>query len=192
MAAYFIRPVLSKTIGDIALAAVALSAGLHLGWIDRSKANFKAFSWMKTAAGIAGLVTATFMFGSLIMAGPGAVYHPYSDQLLKEAIAQKKPVIIDFSAVWCAPCRELEEITFRDPEVVKQSKKDFILVKVDLTRKGNPVYDRLLKQFDVRGVPTVVFIDPSGKERRDLRIVDFMPPGPFLVRMTQVVQPSDS
>lgn len=192
MAAYFIRPVLSKTIGDIALAAVALSAGLHLGWIDRSQANFNAFSWMKTAAGIAGLVTATFMFGSLMMAGPGAVYHPYSDQLLKEAIAQKKPVIIDFSAVWCAPCRELDEITFRDPEVVKQSKKDFILVKVDLTRKGNPVYERLLKQFDVRGVPTVVFIDPSGKERRDLRIVDFLPPGPFLVRMTQVIQPTGS
>lgn len=186
MAAYFIRPVMSQTIGNVVLAAVALGAGLHLGWIDRSQANFKAFGWMKTVAGIAGLVTATVLVGSLIMAGPGAFWHPYSDQLLKEAIAQKKPVIIDFSAAWCAPCRELDEITFRDPEIVKRSIKDFIFVKVDLTRKGNPVYERLLKQFDVRGVPTVVFINPEGKERRDLRLVDFLPPGPLLVRMTKI------
>ncbi len=186
MAAYFIRPVLTKIVGDIVLAAVALGAGLHLCWIDRTRANFKAFEWMQTAAGIAGLVTATFLAGSLILAGPGAIWHPYSDQLLKEAAARKKPVIIDFSAVWCAPCRELDEITFRDPEIVKRSKQNFILIKVDLTRKGNPVHARLLKQFDIRGVPTVVFIDPYGKERRDLRLVDFMPPGPFLVRMTEI------
>jgi len=62
----------------------------------------------------------------------------------------------------------------------------FIFIKVDLTRKGNPVHERLLQQFDVRGVPTVVFIDPGGKERRDLRLVDFMPPGPFLLRMTEI------
>jgi thiol:disulfide interchange protein DsbD len=176
-------------MGNVVLAAVALGAGLHLGWIDRSQANFKAFGWMKTVAGIAGLVTATVLIGSMLMAAPGAFWHPYSDQLLKEAVVQKKPVIIDFSAAWCAPCRELDEITFRDPEIVKRSKKDFIFVKVDLTRKGNPVYERLLKQFDVRGVPTVVFINPEGKERRDLRLVDFLPPGSFLVRMTKISRP---
>ncbi len=189
MAAYFIRPVMSQTMGNVLLAAVALGAGLHLGWIDRSQAGFKAFGWMKTVAGVAGMVTATFLIGSMLMVAPGAFWRPYSDQLLKESAAQKKPVIIDFSAAWCAPCRELDEITFRDPEIVKRSKKDFVLVKVDLTRKGDPVYERLLKQYDVRGVPTVVFIDPDGKERRDLRLVDFLPPGPFLVRMAEISRP---
>ena len=180
MAAYFIRPVMSQTMGNVFLAAVALGAGLHLGWIDRSEANFKAFGWLKTIAGVVGMVTATFLIGSMLMAAPGAFWHPYSDQLLKESAVQKKPVIIDFSAAWCAPCRELDEITFHDPEeIVKRSKKDFVLVKVDLTRKGNPVYERLLKQFDIRGVPTVVFINSEGKERRDLRLVDFLPPGHF-------------
>jgi thiol:disulfide interchange protein DsbD len=90
MAAYFIRPVLAKTTGDIVLAAVALSAGLHLGWIDRTRAAFKAFAWLKTAVGIAALVPATILVGSLVMVGPGATWQPYSDQLLSEAVKQKK------------------------------------------------------------------------------------------------------
>ncbi len=36
MAAYFIRPLLPSTIGMLLMAAVALAAGLHLGWIDRT------------------------------------------------------------------------------------------------------------------------------------------------------------
>jgi len=186
MAAYFIRPVLSKAVGDIILAAVAAGAGLHLGWIDRTRAGFRAFAWMKAAAGVAGLVTATVLIGALVLAGPGVSWHPYSDRLLQKAAAEKKPVVIDFSAVWCAPCRELDEITFRHPDIVKRSQDAFVFIKVDLTRKGNPVHARLLKRFDVRGVPTVVFIDPAGHERRDLRLVDFLPPGPFLIRMGQV------
>jgi thiol:disulfide interchange protein DsbD len=57
---------------------------------------------------------------------------------------------------------------------------------VDLTRKGNPVYEDLLRQFNVKGVPTVVFLDSGGKEHSDLRVVDFLPADQFLVRMAEI------
>ena len=105
--------------------------------------------------------------------------------MIHQEIEQQKPVIIDFSAAWCAPCREMDEVTFHDREVVKQTGQDFVMIKVDLTRKGNTGYERLLQKYDVKGVPTIVFLDRQGKERHDLRLVDFLPADQFLVRMAE-------
>jgi thiol:disulfide interchange protein DsbD len=185
MAAYFIRPILPETAENLVLATVALAAGLHLGWIDKTKASFRAFEWIKTGSGITALVITTLMIGTWVMQGPGVVWQPYSDELLPEAKKLKKTVIIDFYANWCAPCRELDEVTFHNTEVVKQSKHDFTMVKVDLTRKGNPDHERLLRRYEVKGVPTVIFIDHQGNERHDLRLVDFLPPDQFLIRMAE-------
>ncbi|MBC8419496.1 MAG: thioredoxin family protein, partial [Desulfobacterales bacterium] len=112
-----------------------------------------------------------------------------SDQLLEGAQRMKKPVIIDFYADWCAPCRELDAVTFHDREVVKQADRDFILIKVDLTRKETPDHQRLLRQHRVKGVPTIVFLNSDGKERNDLRIVDFLPADQFLIRMAEAKKP---
>ncbi len=186
MAAYFMRPLLPPTPGFLLPAAVALAAGLHLGWIDRTRAGFRAFRWLKAVAGTAGMVLATYLIGLFVIQGPGVKWEAYSDHLLADAVKSGKPVIMDFSADWCAPCRELDEVTFHNKEVVEQSTRDFVMIKVDLTRRGTPTTERLLQKFEVKGVPTVVFINRHGKERRDLRLVDYLPPDQFLIRMAEV------
>lgn len=183
MAAYFLRPLLSETLSMALLAGVALAAAIHLGWLDRTTAAFRGFQGIKTAAALAGVVLATFLLGSWALRGPGVTWQPFSDQVLAQAKEAHKAVILDFTATWCAPCRELDEITFHHPEVVKLAAKDFVMVKVDLTQKGNPLHTRLLEQYGVKGVPTVVFLDSWGNECRNLRLVDYLPPEQFLSRM---------
>ncbi len=95
-------------------------------------------------------------------------------------------MIIDFYAAWCTPCRELEGITFHNALVVGEAEKNFIMIKVDLTRANNPVHEELVRRYGVKGVPTVVFLDPAGKEREELRLVDFLPADQFLGRMKAV------
>ncbi len=186
MAAYFLQPLLSETARIFLLAAVALAAALHLGWIDRTRAGFRAFEWLRVAAVTVGLVMATILIGSWLLRGPGVSWQPYTESLLLEARQLKKPVILDFYADWCAPCRELDNVTFHDSEIVKQAENNFIMIKVDLTRKGNPVFEDLLRQYNVKGVPTIVFLDRQGNERSGLRLVDFVPSDQFLVHMAEI------
>ena len=186
MAAYFIRPILPLLMQPYLLAAVAIATGVHLGWLDKTQASFRSFPWIKAFIGTICLVIATVMIGNQVFKGPSVNWHPYSDRILAESIEKNKPVIIDFYANWCAPCRELDEVTFHHPEVVKLSQKDFVMVKVDLTKKDGRNYDRLLNEFNVKGVPTVVFLDVWGNERSDLRLIDFLPPDEFLNRMVSL------
>ena len=37
----------------------------------------------------------------------------FDNQVLKS----DEPVLVDFYANWCAPCRELDEVTFHHPDI---------------------------------------------------------------------------
>jgi len=188
MAVYFVQPLLHETAGTFAMAGVSLSAGIHLGWMDKTKAAFKSFEWIKMTAAMAALVFSVILVGTFVTKGPGASFNSYDEDLLQQAQNEGKSVIIDFSAEWCSPCRKLDDITFHDAGVVDLTAKDFTLIKVDLTRKGNPVHEKLLQRYIIQGVPTIVFLDRKGQELKELRLIDYEPPGLFMERLNKARQ----
>ena len=190
MAAYFIKPLFhGHSAGTILFALVILAAGVHLGFIDRTRGTFRGFALIKKTVGIGALALAAYMAISFIMLGPGVTWQPYSEERAKQSVNMGRAAIIDFYADWCAPCRELEQITFHDPKVVKAA-ESFSMLKVDLTRKGDPLHQMLLERYEVRGVPTVVFLGPDGKEIESLRVVSFEKPEVFIGKMKLLQQGS--
>jgi thiol:disulfide interchange protein DsbD len=105
-------------------------------------------------------------------------------QALERARSEGKPIIIDFYADWCAACKELSKITFVDRRFVAEAQR-FVLVKIDGTDETEEI-EKLYERYGVRGLPTVLFLDSSGKVRADLTVTGFLPADKFADLMRQL------
>jgi thiol:disulfide interchange protein DsbD len=104
--------------------------------------------------------------------------------LLQKAQVEKRPVLLDFYADWCISCKEMEAITFTNPEVAKEMSR-FVLVQVDVT-VNNSSTQALLKQYGLFGPPAILLFNGLGDEQKGLRVVGFMPPGRFSQRLQEL------
>lgn len=96
----------------------------------------------------------------------------YSEEALAEAQRQQKPVMIDFFAEWCGACHELERKTFSTPQF-KQLAEDFYLLRFDAT-EDNEQIQAVLRKYDVKGLPTVIFINRNGVLLHNLTFTQFL------------------
>ena len=124
--------------------------------------------------------------GHILGVVPGIPWLPYDDDHLVEAKSKNLPVVIDFSAEWCIPCEELDHVTFNQPEVILAA-KEVLPLRADLTKSASEEVVALREKYGIRGVPTIVFIDHKGKERNDLRVVQFIEKDEFLEKLESLV-----
>lgn len=110
----------------------------------------------------------------------------YSEDLLAEAAKNRKPVIIDFWAEWCAACHELEEHTFSDARV-RAMGQNFVFLKFDATKDSDKLRE-LKKKYGIQGLPTVIFINPNGVWIDALTLTMFEKADAFLKRMEKAAQ----
>ncbi|MCR9161238.1 MAG: protein-disulfide reductase DsbD family protein [Nannocystaceae bacterium] len=144
MAAWFLRPV-HKELGDFIIhpdwgiwAAIGLVAvGLALGAVHLSFKSSRAEASRK-ALGVALAAMGGIVGVNLILYVPPMAWTEVTtlDEMTAAITAAEddgKPIVIDFAAEWCTPCKEMEKFTFHHEDVEPRLAKGFHLIKIDVT-----------------------------------------------------------
>jgi thiol:disulfide interchange protein DsbD len=174
MAAYFLRTALPGVLGAWLLPAV-----LVIGAVAMLALHKTLRLGVRTAVALLFLAVAGYFapIGRTDADGPPwAAYDP------AKIAAAGRPAVVDFSASWCLPCLELDKKTFSDSRVREGLARRGVY-KADMTKAASPETVALADKFGILGVPTVIFLDASGKERTELRLVGFEGPDEFLKRL---------
>jgi thiol:disulfide interchange protein DsbD len=181
LALYFIDPLIPGRLGTRLLPYYGAAAGIYLGFISPHGRQPRPFALFK---GTVGTVSAAVLIYLLLSAGksPSLAFEPYDTARLSAAEAQHKPVLIDFGADWCIPCREMEYTTFRNPAVISEARR-FVALHADLTHLDRR-NDDLVSEYRIQGVPTMVLLDGSGSVRK--RMVGYIGPGEMLQSLKAV------
>lgn len=90
-----------------------------------------------------------------------------------------RPIVIDFWATWCGPCKRLKRETLADTEVAVWLKK-VALITVDVDK-----HPSLAKAYGVVSVPDVFLVGGDGSVVDRLR--NFEPPDAFRARLERLI-----
>jgi len=78
---------------------------------------------------------------------------------LRRAQDEGRPVVVDVWAVWCAPCRHMEETTYADVGVIGEMGR---VVPLKIDADANAVFVERYRAGDA--LPTTLFLDGKGRE----------------------------
>ena len=100
------------------------------------------------------------------------------------ANAAGKTVMVDLYADWCVACKEFEKYTFPDPAVV-DALSNTAWLQIDLT-DNTPTNFAFQEEFDVTGLPTILFFDQQGNELKQSRVTGFLPADKFATHVNAI------
>ena len=78
-----------------------------------------------------------------------------TEWIKQTTIMSSKPMVIDFFATWCGPCKELAPIL---DELEQKHKGDVIFQRIDVDKEPE-----LAQEFNVEAIPMLLFVTPNGE-----------------------------
>lgn len=107
-----------------------------------------------TLAAIAALLAGCSASGK----GAGVNWLYDSQEALKQAQAENKPIMVNFYTAICPACKSLDEGAFSDTKVTDYLNENFVCLKSDSGKST------LYQRYGIRAVPTTLFSVPDGFE----------------------------
>lgn len=181
MALYFLDPILPEILQKFLLPVYMILTALYLLFFDKAASDVKAFKLVKITLSLLIIAAAVYMIIPQQKNSPQWTY--FSDEVYGASLTANQPMIIDFYADWCIPCKELDSFTFSDSRIIEETKR-FSAIKVDMTKSLSPETEKLRNKFNIVGMPTVLVLNSKGEEIK--RITGFVNADEFLSVISSV------
>ncbi len=92
-------------------------------------------------------------------------WQEYDANLIEAAIAEKRPVLIKFTADWCTICDVVDKVVYGRKDIAKLiEQKGILAIKADTTLADYPATIALKNKYEELGVPVSILYIPGEKE----------------------------
>ncbi|HZB87493.1 MAG TPA: DUF255 domain-containing protein [Terracidiphilus sp.] len=159
---------------DSAMIVVSAKSG------HRHLRVFESAMKSRSAIVVAALVLMLGPLASAQTPGPALHWQPWSDRAFAEARAEHKFVLLDLEAVWCHWCHVMDDVTYRDPIVIRLLNERYVLVKVDQDSRPD-----IANRYQDWGWPATIVFAADGAEI--VKRQGYIPPRPMSSMLQAII-----
>ncbi len=107
-------------------------------------------------------------------------WQPWSENVFERAKEDDRFVLLDLGAVWCHWCHVMEDVTYRDPEVIRLIRSRYIPVRVDQDSRPD-----LSNRYEEYGWPATIVFNADGREI--VKRQGYIPPRPMASMLQAII-----